>query len=154
MSDIDLHVHSTASDGSMTPAQVVRHAFENGLRGIALTDHDSGRGIKEAEKEAKRLPGDFFVIPGTEISCECNDPSLGIQHTELHILGYFIQPDAPSFLAVTDEIIRRREQRNEAMAAIFTEHGMPISMEDLKGGNPGTIVTRSHLPVYLPKKDL
>jgi predicted metal-dependent phosphoesterase TrpH len=79
---VDLHVHSTASDGRLTPEAVVRKAAELGLKVISLTDHDSIAGVVPALKAAKEFPGLTF-IPGVEISTDLLDG-------EAHILGYFI----------------------------------------------------------------
>ncbi len=76
---IDLHIHSTASDGSYTPSQLVKMAKEKGLYAIAITDHDSIDGVEEAVKEGERLG--VKVIPGVEIAVEFNP--------EMHILAYF-----------------------------------------------------------------
>ena len=80
---IDLHVHSTASDGSLTPTEVVNRAAGLGLTAMALTDHDTVSGIDEALKAAKDL--DMEVIPGIEVSCIYKEK-------EIHILGLYIDP--------------------------------------------------------------
>src|SRR5688572_30644643 len=77
----DFHNHSTASDGKLTPTQLVDLAAGNGVRIFALTDHDSTEGIAEARKAAERYPG-FILIPGVELSCD-------IESDQVHILGYF-----------------------------------------------------------------
>lgn len=149
---IDLHVHSTASDGSFTPTEVVTEAIKSGLAAIALTDHDTGAGIPEAQAAAKELSDDFFVIAGTELSCEYENPSLGIRPTELHILGYYIDPLQKDFIEITNLVVHRREERNRKMAENFTQAGIPMTIEELKGGNPDTIITRSHFARLLLEK--
>ena len=82
MSRVDLHIHSTASDGRLSPEDVVRKSAELGLVVIALADHDSIDGIAPAQATAKAFPG-LRVIPATEISTDVPDG-------EVHVLGYFI----------------------------------------------------------------
>ena len=89
MSRIDLHIHSTASDGKLTPADIVREAAKRGLTIIALADHDSIDGIAPAISAAQAFPG-LKVIPGVEISTD-------IPSGELHMLGYFIDYADPRF---------------------------------------------------------
>ena len=88
LSYVDLHCHSTASDGTLAPADVVRLARRNGLTAVALTDHDTVAGNAEAAAEAALLKIDF--LPGIEISAEVPHPGT------LHMLGYGIDPDSPS----------------------------------------------------------
>ena len=87
---IDLHVHSTASDGSLTPTEVVNRAAGLGLTAMALTDHDTVSGIDEALKAAKDL--DMEVIPGIEVSCI-------YKGKEIHILGLYIDHRNPALLS-------------------------------------------------------
>src|SRR5690349_10447898 len=94
---VDLHCHSTASDGTFAPADVVRLAKESGLSGLALTDHDTIGGIAEAAAEAKRVGVDF--LPGIEISAEFPHPGT------LHILGYGIDPDSAVLKDLTTTLL-------------------------------------------------
>ena len=82
MSKVDLHIHTTASDGKFSPADIVRKAAELGLAVIAITDHDSVDGIASAMAAAKAFPN-LKVIPGVEINTD-------VPHGEAHVLGYFI----------------------------------------------------------------
>ncbi len=84
---VDLHCHSTASDGTLPPAQVMRLAVERGLSALALTDHDTVAGIEEATTEARKLGIDF--ISGIEISAEYPHPGT------MHLLGYGVDPARP-----------------------------------------------------------
>ena len=83
---IDLHTHSRASDGSDTPARIVRYACEKGLKGIALTDHDTVSGLPEFLEETKECG--IVGVPGVEISTR-------LFSKELHIVGLFINPETP-----------------------------------------------------------
>ena len=96
---IDLHVHSTASDGSLTPTEVVNRAAGLGLTAMALTDHDTVSGIDEALKAAKNL--DMEVIPGIEVSCIYKEK-------EIHILGLYIDHTNPELLSFLKEASRKR----------------------------------------------
>ena len=84
---VDLHIHTTSSDGSLTPSQVVRYANEKGLKAIAITDHDTIRGNQEAMKEGIREG--IEVIPGVEISVDYSPGTM-------HMLGYFIDTNDPT----------------------------------------------------------
>ena len=85
MKTIDLHTHSTCSDGSMTPAELMRHAKAAGLSAVALTDHDCVDGLDEAREEALRIGIEF--IPGVELSVKSD--------AETHIVGLFIDENEP-----------------------------------------------------------
>ena len=147
---VDLHVHSTASDGTVTPAEVVRLAFDSGLRAIALTDHDTVAGIEEALAEVRQIKKEypetpFEVVPGIEISCN-------YEGKELHILGFFADVENKAFLEGLEDIRQKRIRRNEQMVDLCREHGMDISMEELYHGNPGTVVTRAHFARVMQEK--
>src|SRR6059058_5165051 len=104
MSNVDLHCHSTASDGTLAPADVVRLAQRSGLTALALTDHDTIAGVGEAAAEAKRLGLDF--LPGIEISAEYPHPGT------MHILGYGVDPTKDSLRSLTETLIAGRDNRN------------------------------------------
>lgn len=147
---VDLHVHSNASDGTLAPAEVVRLAFDMGLRAIALTDHDTVAGISEALLEAEEIAREhpdtaFEVVPGIEISCN-------YEGKELHILGFFVDIENRAFLQGLEEIRQKRIRRNEQMVALCRDYGMDISIEELYHGNPGTVVTRAHFARVMQEK--
>lgn len=140
---IDLHVHSTASDGSLTPTEVVNRAAGLGLTAMALTDHDTVSGIDEALKAAKDL--DMEVIPGIEVSCI-------YKGKEIHILGLYIDHTNPELLSFLKEASRKRYDRNMEMLAAFNKDGFEITVEDLHCGNPKTVITRAHFARALLKR--
>ena len=140
---IDLHVHSTASDGSLTPTEVVNRAAGLGLTAMALTDHDTVSGIDEALKAAKDL--DMEVIPGIEVSCIYKEK-------EIHILGLYIDHPNPELLSFLKEAFRKRYDRNMEMLAAFNKDGFEITVEDLHCGNPKTVITRAHFARALLKR--
>ena len=118
MKRIDLHNHTTASDGTLTPAEAVVHARLLGLDAIAVTDHDTPAGLPEA-LDAGQAVG-VEVIPGIEVSVDW-------QGRGIHILGYFIDPAAPSLRHLLNWVVAERRRRNEAIAALFREDGIDLS---------------------------
>jgi len=132
---IDLHLHTTASDGTDTPAELVRACREAGITTMAVTDHDTTAAIREVAREAGRA-GIAFV-PGIEITAAWRG-------SDVHVLGYFFDPDAPAlktFLeAQLDDRIRRARAVGERLASL----GVPIDMEALIVRNEGRPVLRPH----------
>ena len=140
---IDLHVHSTASDGTLSPAEIVSLAVRKGLKAIALTDHDTLAGIPEAREAAQGLP--IEVIPGIELSAIYDG-------TEIHILGLYVETADRSFRSSVESLLAAREKRNDEMIRRFTENGMPVSRRELTGGNPDTVITRAQFARVLMEK--
>lgn len=127
---IDLHTHSTASDGIYSPSQLLQKAHEAGLRVLALTDHDTTNGIAEAAQAAHKLGIDF--IPGIEIN---TDTSGG----EVHVLGYFPELERPAFQAVLTSLRDARERRGQRMVELLNEHGIAITWERVREIAQGTV---------------
>jgi predicted metal-dependent phosphoesterase TrpH len=119
---VDLHLHSSASDGGFTPSQVVEHAVRIGLRCIALTDHDTVSGIAEAEQRAKELS--ILFIPGVELT-------VTHEGQEIHILGYFIDPSSPGLLACIEEVRGRVFERMSRIVKRISRLGYPLEMEEV-----------------------
>ena len=119
---IDLHTHSSASDGTQLPGEVIRSAAEAGLDVVALTDHDTTAGWEEAA-EAARTHGVAFV-PGTEVSCQTDD---GIS---VHLLSYLQDPREPALEEVMQRARRSRRTRAERMVEMIAED-YPISWEQV-----------------------
>ncbi|MFP8883653.1 PHP domain-containing protein [Streptomyces mangrovi] len=116
---IDLHTHSTASDGTDTPAELVRNAAAAGLDVVALTDHDTVAGYGEA---IAALPAGLTLVPGAEFSCRLDGVSL-------HMLAYLFDPAEPE-LARERELVRDdRVPRAKGMVAALRELGVPITWE-------------------------
>ena len=97
---VDLHVHSTESDGTFTPTEVIAEAKNAGLSAIALTDHDTATGIRKAMGAAKEAG--IELIPGIELSTAYTFPGKK-QEKEIHIVGLYINPDDPELLKMTAE---------------------------------------------------
>ena len=140
MGFIDLHVHSTASDGSLSPAELVRYACEKGLSAFALTDHDTVSGIPGAVLEARSYP--VAVIPGVEISC-----ALG--NKIIHLLGYNIEYENPGFRGALRILTHYRDERNIKICAQLRSYGVPIDYETFKNSLGCRMVTRNHFAEYL-----
>ena len=124
MSKVDLHIHSTASDGRFSPAEVVRKAAKAGLTVIALADHDSINGIAPALEAAKAFPG-LKVIPSVEINTD-------VPKGEAHILGYFLDYTDPELLATLKRQRSSRENRAQEMIAKLSNLGLLIKWERVK----------------------
>lgn len=137
---IDLHVHSTESDGTLTPEEVVEAAKEAGLSAIALTDHDTASGIKKARDAAAGCG--IELIPGIELSTEYHGK-------EIHIVGLYIDPENQTLLEKTREFRECRDQRNEKIVAALQKEGFDITMEGLAAENPDSVITRANIARYL-----
>jgi predicted metal-dependent phosphoesterase TrpH len=139
---IDLHTHSTASDGTMEPGELVKYAKSRGLAAIALTDHDTVEGIKEAYEEGLRIG--FEVVPGLEISVDFEP--------EMHILGYFF---GNSYLDIEDTLIclrKSREERNPEIIKKLNDMGFDINMEEVSKIAARGVVGRAHIAKVLVDK--
>src|SRR5262245_8924244 len=129
---IDLHCHSTASDGTFAPAEVMRLAKESGLTAMSLTDHDTVAGVEEASAEAKKLGIDF--ISGIEISAEYPHP------VTMHILGYGVDPQNPTLKNLTDTLIAGRDNRNPKIVEKLKEMGVAVSMQEWEDEAKGAVL--------------
>ncbi|MEU6097355.1 PHP domain-containing protein [Streptomyces sp. NPDC047079] len=132
---IDLHTHSTASDGTDTPAELVLRAAAAGLDVVALTDHDTTRGHAEA---AKALPEGLTLVTGAELSCRWNGISM-------HMLAYLFDPEEPRLLAERELVRDDRVPRAQAMIAKLRELGVPITWEQVARIAGEGSVGRPHL---------
>ena len=131
----DLHSHSTASDGTSTPAEVMRRARAAGLDVIALTDHDTVAGHDEARAA---LPPGLTLVPGMELSCRLAGHSV-------HLLGYLFDPADPELAAETARIRESRVHRAEAMVERLAELGVPVTWEQVSALAAGGVVGRPHV---------
>jgi len=139
----DLHTHSTASDGTARPAEVVRIAKRIGLRALALTDHDTLAGIEEAATEARHLGVE--LIPGCEISLD------GVPGT-FHMTGIGVDPSDRVLRERLDFVRVGREGRNAEMAKKLAALGFPVTMEEVAAEAGGDVVGRPHFARVLVKK--
>lgn len=137
---IDLHVHSNESDGTLTPAEVVALAKEQGLSAIALTDHDTIDGLPAAKQAA--VEAGIELVPGIELSTDYNG-------TEVHILGYYVDTENPDFLQQLNHFRDGREERNRKMTERLQNIGFDITYEALTAAFPDSVLTRAHFARYL-----
>lgn len=144
MSFVDLHSHSTASDGTLAPDALVRAAKEAGLSALALTDHDTVAGCALAAETAQIVGLEF--LPGIEISCEYPRPGT------MHLLGYGVAPEAPALHELTRRLIEGRTRRNARMVELMREAGLNVSEEELIAEAAGGTVGRPHLARILIRK--
>ncbi|HEY94094.1 MAG TPA: PHP domain-containing protein [Dehalococcoidia bacterium] len=144
MSRIDLHLHSSISDGVLSPAELVAKAAELGLTAISLTDHDNVDGIAPAMEAAEKYPCLAF-IPGLEIS---TDTSTG----EVHVLGYYIDHTNPELVTVLKKLRDSRLGRALKMIEKLSEMGMPIDWEHVKELSGDGSVGRPHIAQALMEK--
>lgn len=145
MKYIDLHVHSNASDGTLSPTEVVELAASLSLSAIALTDHDTLAGIREAQAAALLLSDSenpIRIIPGTEISAAYNQK-------DIHILGLFLDIDNRPLKEALQTALIKREERNEKMAANLRSAGIDITVEKLKASEGEAVLTRAHFAKYM-----
>ncbi len=130
---IDLHTHSTASDGSFTPTELINYAKRKRIEVLALTDHDTISGIPEAIDASEKAGIDF--VPGVEIS------ALWLIGT-MHILGYYIDPDSELLNGTLKNLQKLRDDRNHKIIEKLREHGVDITYEEVEkvaGGQIGRL---------------
>ena len=145
---IDLHTHSTASDGTLTPAELVRAAADAGLDVVALTDHDTTAGWAPA---VAALPPGLTLIRGAEISCRWFGAEPAIP---LHLLAYLFDPDEPHLAAELARVRRAREVRGERIVRLLQADGIPVSWTEILTGAGGGTVGRPHIAQALIRAGL
>ena len=131
MREIDLHVHTTASDGTFTPTEAVKLAAETGLRAMAVTDHDNMRGCAEAVRAGEACGVE--IVPGIEISTKFRQ--------SVHILG--VDPNASAMKETMDWVVQDRDDRNKKMAELMAADGLPVSYEQMHE-RFGPVIGRPH----------
>ncbi|MCX4386848.1 PHP domain-containing protein [Micromonospora peucetia] len=145
---IDLHTHSTASDGTLSPAELVRAAAEAGLDVVAITDHDTTAGWASA---LDALPAGLSLVRGAELSCRWygEEPAL-----PLHLLAYLFDPDAPELVAELARVRAAREERGERIVALLRADGVDVSWPEILTGAGGGTVGRPHIAQALIRAGL
>ncbi len=145
----DLHLHSTASDGSVAPEQLPRLAEQAGLSAMALTDHDSVQGIAAAREAARTL--EIIVVAGMELTAYV--PALDTDRKlEMHVAGLFVDADSPSLLQKLQDLRETRVERVHEIADRLKEAGVDLSAEEVLGEAGGGAVGRSHVAQHLVGK--
>lgn len=144
--NIDLHIHTTFSDGLFTPEEIVDFAVKKRLDGIAITDHDTINGIDRAIKRST-LYNNFIVIPGIEFSCEYNDE-------EVHLLGYFIDYKSSELIKLTNKLKNERIKRGYKIIDKLNSIGLDITVDDVKKIAKHDFIGRPHIANVLTQKGL
>jgi predicted metal-dependent phosphoesterase TrpH len=144
MSKVDLHLHTTASDGKFTPAEIVRLARVNGLEYIAITDHDSIDGVIPAKEAARSIPG-ITVISGVEINTD-------VPSGELHLLGYFIDTSHEELISTLERLRNSRIERARKMVEKLKIMGVEIDYQRVKEIAGEGSVGRPHIAQALMEK--
>lgn len=134
-SKIDLHIHTTASDGTFTPSALVEQAKAAGLEALAITDHDTMAGVPEAMAAGAALG--VQVLGGIEISTD-------YRGEDTHVLGYGLRPDDPELGPVLDWVQQDRRRRNARIAQRMNRDGIRVSLGELEEQNPGATIGRPH----------
>ena len=140
---IDLHTHTTASDGTLTPSELVRYAAEKKIKVLAITDHDTTDGLEEAQQEAK-IQGITFV-PGIEIN-------IAWPTGEFHLLGLGLKKVSPELREIIEFLKEGRIQRNLQMIEKLQQEGIPITLEELQQRFNANTLGRPHFAQFLVGK--
>ena len=137
----DLHLHTIASDGRLTPTELVQLAARQGLKTIAVTDHDTTEGLAEAYEAAKNFP-DLRIIPGIELSAD-------VPADEVHVLGYFINPNDPELQTELTKFREGRVGRAKAMVEKLGGLGIHVEWERVQHFAGDGAVGRPHIALAL-----
>lgn len=133
---VDLHCHTTASDGAFAPYELVDEAHHRGLRAISVTDHDSVGGLDEAAARGAQIG--LEIIPGLELSTDVDDG-------EVHILGYYIDPNDPGLVAFLESQRVSREERVRKMLERLSALGARLGMDEVRRFSSGGALGRPHV---------
>ncbi len=142
---IDLHTHTTCSDGQYTPEELVQKAVESEVRVLAITDHDAVSGIERGRKAAKAFP-DLEIFSGIEISAK--------ENPQLHILGYGIDGNHADLQAYIEKNKQLRQGRRERMLAFLQEKGVSLTLEEVMAANDGRSSGRPHFAKAMLEKGM
>ena len=142
--EVDLHLHTTESDGRLAPAELVNFVAGRGLKIIAITDHDITDGLEPAWEAAKAYP-DLHIIPGIELSTD-------IPGNEIHILGYYFDYEDRGFQAKLQSFRESRIGRAKEMVDRLTELGLPLDWERIKEIAGQGAIGRPHIAQAMVEK--
>ena len=140
---IDLHVHTTASDGDLSPRECVAAAAREGLAAIAITDHDTLAGNPEAAAAGREFGVE--VVPGVEVSC-------AHERFTIHLLGYYPDEGDARLAAMLSDLRSRREERNPKILARLAELGCPVDYNEVVEVAGGEVVGRPHIAAVMVRK--
>jgi predicted metal-dependent phosphoesterase TrpH len=144
---IDLHTHSNASDGDLSPAELIAAAANQGLSAIALTDHDTIEGLKSAEETAEKYS--ICFIPGIEMEI-----AWPVAHGDFHLLGLGLTQPSPAFLDAVDSLARSRETRNQEIIQRLRGLGIRTDYEEVRSFSGGGSIGRPHFAALLVSRGL
>ncbi|MCI1207985.1 MAG: PHP domain-containing protein [Treponema sp.] len=142
---IDLHTHSTASDGLFAPGELINYAASKGISVIALTDHDTTSGLFEAEAAAKN--NGITFIPGVELNIQWYSG-------EFHLLGLGLKKFSPDFVQIIRELQNSRETRNEQIIQKMRSYGFSVCLDDIKNISVSQSIGRPHFASYMVKNHI
>lgn len=148
---IDLHTHTTASDGEFTPSELIELAINKNIKVLSITDHDTIDGLKEAVEYVKNK--DILFIPGIELKAQC-------KNGQMHILGYNIDYTSLNLQEKLNDLVNKRNIRNAKYIEYFRSLGFDISLEELQEISGGNVIAKPHfirllfLKGYITNKDL
>ncbi len=145
---VDLHIHTTASDGSCSPWEVVQLAREAGLAALSITDHDTVDGVREILSVG--VPSDMKMIAGIEISSMAPDPY--VSKGSFHILGYGIDPESPVLGEALEGLRQARQSRNPKIIARLNDMGLSITLAEVESVAGGAVVGRPHMAAVMVRK--
>lgn len=140
---VDMHVHTTYSDGLLTPTQVVTKAKEAGLKAVGIVDHDTLEGVEEAYLAGKRLGVE--IVPGIELSSQC-------EGKDIHIIGFYCDPTHPKIVEYIKKFLQRRYERAQKMVQLLKKMGINITMKDVESTAKGKCIGRPHIAAVLLEK--
>lgn len=144
---IDLHCHSTASDGTLSPTQLVALALKNGLKALALTDHDTLDGLEQFREAGEGTP--LCCVPGVELAAQ----SAANPHWGYHIVGLFLRREPSAEMeALLKGCRQARDLRNQAILERLNALGIPVTMEEVVEAARGEVVGRPHVALALQRR--
>jgi len=143
---IDLHTHTSASDGTLAPAALVELAVAEGLSALAVTDHDTLDGLAEASSAGARAG--LRVVPGIELAAL---PPWSDER-EVHVLGYFVDPGAPRLRALLERMLRGRRERGASIVERLRAAGVAVELADILAAAQGEVVGRPHVADVLVRQ--
>jgi 3',5'-nucleoside bisphosphate phosphatase len=137
-STIDLHTHTTASDGTLSPSELVQMAAQRGIEYLGIADHDTTNGLAEALETARSYP-ELTIIPAVELSATAT------RGGDFHLLGYGIDASSPELQRVLLEFRHDRESRVERIVRRLQDHHVPITLDQVEANAAGGAVSRAHI---------
>ncbi len=145
---IDLHIHTTASDGTLTPSEVISQAIKLKLKAIAITDHDTIAGSKAASQDG--IPSSLNFLTGVEISAA--PPSFYPASGSFHLLGYSIRLDDPALNSALEKLQQARKNRNPAIISRLNDLGIKITLDEVRQQSGEGQLGRPHIGQVLVNK--